>query len=77
MTNSSPACCPDAVGNFDYAYRYSTTNGRDWVYADLDGSPNGYDPVQAGKLTVNASDDSTASGCAYRSAREQRVSGRD
>ena len=26
-----------AVGTFDYAYRYSTTNGRDWVYADLDG----------------------------------------
>ena len=37
-----------AVGTFDYAYRYSTTNGRDWVYADLDGIGNGYSPAQAG-----------------------------
>jgi glycosidase len=50
---------PDAVGQFDYAYRYSTTGGRDWVYADLDGSPNGYSPAQAGALTVNPSGDST------------------
>jgi len=48
---------PDAIGQFDYAYRYSTTAGRDWVYADLDGSPNGYSPAQAGALTVNSSGD--------------------
>jgi len=51
---------PESVGTFDYAFRYSTTNGRDWVYADLDGIGNGYDPAQAGKLTVNSSGDTTA-----------------
>jgi len=50
---------PEAVGTYDYAYRYSTTNGRDWVYADLDGSPNGYSPAQAGALTVVSSGDTT------------------
>jgi hypothetical protein len=50
---------PESTGSFDYAWRYSTTGGRDWVYADLDGSPNGYSPAQAGSLTVNASGDST------------------
>ncbi|HET9344802.1 MAG TPA: alpha-amylase family glycosyl hydrolase, partial [Candidatus Limnocylindrales bacterium] len=50
---------PEATGTFDYAYRYTVTNGRDWVYADLDGIPNGYQPAQAGSLTVNASGDTT------------------
>jgi hypothetical protein len=50
---------PEALGSFDYAYRYSTTNGASWVYADLDGIGNGYDPAQAGKLTVNSSGDTT------------------
>ena len=26
---------PSTVGTFDYLYRYTTTNGRDWLYADL------------------------------------------
>lgn len=51
---------PDAVGTYDYAYRYSTTNGRDWLYADLDGTANGYSPDQAGSLTVVSSGDTTA-----------------
>ncbi len=51
---------PEQTGAFDYAYRYSTTNGRDWVYADLDGIGNGYSPAQAGSLTVVASGDTTA-----------------
>ena len=51
---------PEETGNFDYAYRYSTTDGHDWIYADLDGIGNGYDSSQAGKLTVNPSDDTTA-----------------
>ena len=50
---------PETIGSFDYAFRYTTTNGRDWVYADLDGIGNGYDPAQAGKLTVNVSGDNT------------------
>src|SRR5262249_6820652 len=51
---------PSNIGNFDYAYRYTTTNGRDWVYADLDGIGNGYSPAQAGKMRVSASSDVTA-----------------
>ncbi|HSL64297.1 MAG TPA: alpha-amylase family glycosyl hydrolase, partial [Gaiellaceae bacterium] len=50
---------PEAVGSFDYAYRYSTTGGRSWVYADLDGIANGYSPAQAGALTVLAAGDTT------------------
>jgi glycosidase/fibronectin type 3 domain-containing protein len=51
---------PEAVGTFHYAYRYTTTNGRDWVYADLDGIQNGYSPAQAGNLTVQPSGDTSA-----------------
>ena len=51
---------PEAVGGYDYAYRYSTTGGRDWVYADLNGIGDGYSPTQAGALTVNSSGDVTA-----------------
>jgi glycosidase len=51
---------PDTPGTYDYAYRYSVTDGRDWIYADLDGIGNGYSPAQAGDLTVNASGDTTA-----------------
>ncbi len=29
---------PEQIGNFYYLYRYSTTGGRDWVYAGLDGT---------------------------------------
>jgi hypothetical protein len=50
---------PEMVGTYDYAYRYSTTAGRTWVYADLDGTGNGYDPAQAGDLVVNPSGDNT------------------
>lgn len=50
---------PDALGSYDYAYRYTTTDGRDWVYADLDGIGDGYDPADAGKLTVASSGDTT------------------
>lgn len=53
---------PTAAGSFDYAYRYTTTNGREWVYADLDGTGNGYSPDQAGALTVQPSGDTTAPG---------------
>ncbi len=52
---------PEATGIFDYAYRYSTTNGRDWLFADLNGPiAAGALPTNPGKLTVNASDDTTA-----------------
>ena len=48
---------PEAIGTFDYGYRYSVTGGRDWVYADLDGIENGYSAAQAGALTVTSSGD--------------------
>ena len=52
---------PDTIGTFDYVYRYSTTNGRDWLYADQNGPiPSGALPSNPGKLTVNSSGDLTA-----------------
>ena len=51
---------PEAIGTYDYAYRYSVTDGRDWIYADLDGIGNGYSPDQAGSLTVLSSSDTSA-----------------
>jgi glycosidase len=50
---------PEVVGTYDFAYRYSTTAGRTWVYADLDGTGNGYDPAKAGDLVVIPSADNT------------------
>ena len=34
----SASMLPRRPARFDYAYRYTTTGGRDWIYADLDGS---------------------------------------
>ena len=52
---------PDAVGTFDYVYRYSTANGQAWLYADLNGPiPDGQIPPNPGKMTVNSSGDTTA-----------------
>ncbi|MCU0507131.1 MAG: alpha-amylase family glycosyl hydrolase [Anaerolineae bacterium] len=52
---------PQAVGAYDYVYRYSTTGGRDWLYADLNGPvAAGAAPANPGKLTVSPSGDTTA-----------------
>jgi len=52
---------PEAVGTYDYLYRYSTTNGRDWLYADLIGPiPDGALPPHPGKLYVSPGGDTTA-----------------
>ncbi|HAJ34530.1 MAG TPA: alpha-amylase, partial [Chloroflexi bacterium] len=52
---------PDAVGVYDYVYRYSTNGGRTWLYADLNGPvAAGAPPANPGKLTVIASGDTTA-----------------
>jgi len=52
---------PEAVGNFDYVFRYSATNGRDWQYADLNGPiTTGTLPPNPGKLTVQSSGDITS-----------------
>jgi len=51
---------PDAVGSYDYVYRYSTTNGQAWLYADLNGPvPNGQNPPNPGHMTVSPSSDMT------------------
>jgi hypothetical protein len=51
---------PDTTGTFDYVYRYTTTNGQDWLYADLNGPiAAGALPSNPGKLTVNPSGDTT------------------
>jgi fibronectin type 3 domain-containing protein len=51
---------PDTIGVFDYLYRYTTTNGRDWLYADLNGPvSSGALPPNPGKLTVVTSGDTT------------------
>ncbi|MBA3289339.1 MAG: fibronectin type III domain-containing protein [Acidimicrobiia bacterium] len=50
---------PEAIGEYDYAYRFSTTAGRDWLYADLNGN-TAYSPEEAGQLTVTSSGDTTA-----------------
>jgi glycosidase len=52
---------PEAIGTYDYLYRYSTTNGRDWLYADFSGPiPTGDTPPNPGKLSVTSSGDTTA-----------------
>lgn len=48
---------PETIGTFDYTYRYTTTNGRDWFYA-VNGPDNSPSPF--GQLTVNSSGDTTA-----------------
>jgi hypothetical protein len=52
---------PESTGTFDYVYRYTTSDGQEWLYADLDGPiPSGDLPAGPGKLTVSASADTTA-----------------
>ncbi|MBN2007417.1 MAG: Ig-like domain-containing protein [Anaerolineae bacterium] len=48
---------PEETGDFNYIYRYSTTNGRDWIYAHLDGTGN---IPHFGKMHVISSGDITA-----------------
>ena len=40
-----------AAGNLDYGFRFKQGDS-DWVYADLDGSSNGFSSSAAGKLSV-------------------------
>lgn len=50
---------PEEIGVYHYVYRYSTTNGRDWVYADQSGPIAPDILVNPGVLTVLPSGDST------------------
>lgn len=49
---------PQAVGDYQYATRWSSDGGQTWHYAALGGP--GYDPANAGVLHVLASSDTTA-----------------
>ena len=53
---------PEAIGTYDYLYRYSTTSGRDWLYADRNGpvANTAAPPPNPGVLTVVASSDTSA-----------------
>jgi glycosidase len=44
---------PEQAGSYDYTYRYSTTGGRDWLYATFNGTSD------LGHLTVEPSPDTT------------------
>ncbi|MDY0124766.1 MAG: Ig-like domain-containing protein, partial [Anaerolineaceae bacterium] len=49
---------PEAQGEFDYVYRYSTDGAVSWVYAYENGPVvDPYDAARAGDLTVNPSSD--------------------
>ena len=50
---------PEAPGTYWYAYRYTTSDGSAWVYADFDGPFGGATPPSPGVLTVNSSGDAT------------------
>jgi glycosidase/fibronectin type 3 domain-containing protein len=50
---------PEATGSYDYMYRYTTTDGREWTYADLNGLLTA-PPHHPGDLTVTSSGDKTA-----------------
>ncbi len=45
----------NTAGTFDAAYRFSVDGGHSWTYCDGgdEGSSNGYDPANAGAITVN------------------------
>ncbi|MBN1874645.1 MAG: hypothetical protein JXA33_10480 [Anaerolineae bacterium] len=47
---------PEEVGDYNYIYRYSTTGGREWVYAHIGGTGN---IPQFGKMHVQATADTT------------------
>ena len=50
---------PEVVGEYHYVYRYSTTNGRDWFYADRSGPISASSVVTPGLLHVIPSSDTT------------------
>jgi hypothetical protein len=51
---------PETTGDFAYLYRYTTTDGRDWLYTDLNGPiSSGAIPTNPGLLSVLSSGDTT------------------
>jgi len=41
-------------GAYGYAFRFSINDGNTWTYCDLDGTDNGFQVTQMGRLTVGA-----------------------
>ncbi len=56
----STTLLPEELGDYYYVYRYSTTGGRDWFYADLSGPISATNIITAGELHVVSSGDVTA-----------------
>ena len=48
-----------AAGTYDYAFRFSLDE-EGWIYADSDGTQNGYSPANAGGLQVQAAPEGMA-----------------
>jgi len=48
----SSTLTPTSSGAYSYAYRFSGDAGASWTYCDTTGSSDGYDPADAGSLTV-------------------------
>ena len=46
----------DTEGDFSYSLRFSKDGGNSWLYCDGDGTDNGYDPSEAGVVTVVSSE---------------------
>lgn len=40
------------TGTYTYVYRFSGDDGDSWIYCDLDGSDDGFDPDRMGELVV-------------------------
>lgn len=53
---------PAAVGEYAYAYRFRYKQGV-WKYCDVDGTTNGFDAAQQGKLSVVATKPPTVDWC--------------
>ncbi len=57
---------PEMTGEYSYGWRFSTTGGEDWVYADAGGIVAGPPFEQPGALTVLPSDDREAPNRPFR-----------
>jgi pullulanase-type alpha-1,6-glucosidase len=57
---------PNVVGTYLYGWRFSTTGGEDWIYADISGIVDEASWSAPGQLTVMPSEDSDAPNRPFR-----------
>jgi hypothetical protein len=57
---------PNQTGDYHYGWRFSTTGGADWIYADASGMVEDLPWPQPGRLTVLPSEDSEAPNRPFR-----------